>query len=411
MGPNSQNPHHYKGVDKETGVKTKSLVCTPIVVNNRPIGVVEAVNKLGADDFSADDVQMLIVFANFAAIALNNARQYDKCVNIAEAFRVAAARDNWFTGDSPAIKKTWALTAKVAQVNSTVLITGESGSGKEIIASAIHRQSARRLNPFICLNCAALESNLLTSELFGHEKGAYTGADSRRLGRFELARTGTIFLDEIVDAEASVQAKLLRVLENRQFERLGGSEPIRTDARVIAATNTDIEAAVAKGRFRNDLYHRLNVIRIHVPPLRERKSDIPGLFAYFAERFAAEMHVPNLKAGKEVMSILQNYAWPGNVRELKNLVERACVLCQDTELTTRDIDELFPYIKCSAQHTGIKGTQPETLWESERMMIEQALAENNGNQAGAARKLGISRHHLRYRLKKFNIQPNRKSNT
>ncbi len=416
----TKDPYHYRGVDQRMGMSTRSLVAVPLKVGGKLLGVVEAINKKQQAAFTEEDLQLLILFTNFAAIALNNARAFGTCKTEAEAFRVAADRGDIFLGESPAMQKVWHTIRKVAQTHSTVMITGESGSGKEVIAAAIHRQGPRHDRPYICVNCAALETNLLASELFGHEKGAYTGAVARRIGRFELANHGTIFLDEIGDAELSVQARLLRVLETQQFERLGSSESIRTDARVIAATNADLGAAVRAGKFREDLYHRLNVVTLAVPPLRERQGDIPGFLRYFSQWFAAEMKTRPLAFAEDAMDLLTRYPWPGNVRELKNLVERVSVLAEHSEISARDLLELFPSMapagspvaRVAAPATVAAGAAPAalppretggSLWDQEKRAIEQAIVSSGGNQCKAARILGIERHHLRYRIKKFGI--------
>ncbi|MBT3380018.1 MAG: sigma-54-dependent Fis family transcriptional regulator [Lentisphaerae bacterium] len=410
----SKDPRHYSEVDKETGLTTNSLVCAPLKFGSNVIGAVEAINKKRVKTFDETDLQLLIVFSNFAAVAVNNARAFGRCQADARAFQASADRGEVFLGDSPAIARVWRMIGKVARTDSTVLITGESGSGKEVIASAIHQQSGRRDRPYICVNCAALDTNLLTSELFGHEKGAFTGATTRRAGRFELADTGTLFLDEVADMEPSVQARLLRVLETQRFERLGGGETIHTDARVIAATNTELELAVEQGRFRGDLYHRLNVVSIEIPSLRDRPGDIPGFVEFFARSFSREMRCPLLNFSDDATRLLAGYPWPGNVRELRNSIERLCVLTDEEMVTAAELVDLFPSIRRwaeqegqavpSSAHGSSSAAPPESLWEAERQMIEQALLDCNWNQSKAARALAISRHHLRYRIKKYGIR-------
>lgn len=401
-----RDPHHYGGVDKKTGFVTRSLICAPLNVDDKTIGVVEAVNKKGQNRFSQEDLQLLTIFSNYAAVAINNARAFNRSRTDATAFKIAADRAEEYVGQSPAMKKVRDIIGKVARTKSTVLITGESGSGKEVAASAIHKEGPRKDRPFICVNCAALQEDLLASELFGHEKGAFTGAVERRRGRFELAHTGTIFLDEIAAAQPSVQAKLLRVLETQVFERLGGSETVRTDARIIAATNMDLVKAVRAGAFREDLYHRLNVVSIHIPPLRERKNDIAGLFRYFAQFFASEMKIKALEPTNDTLDLLTIYHWPGNVRELKNLVERVTVLSEKNTVTAEDLLNLFPSMRPSEDSAVSRGREigkNPSLWELEKQTIEQGLAANDWNQTRTAHALGITRHHLRYRIKKYGI--------
>jgi transcriptional regulator with GAF, ATPase, and Fis domain len=292
---------------------------------------------------------------------------------------------------------------KVAPTDSTVLITGETGTGKELIARAIHKGSHRAGHAFISVNCAAIPSSLIASELFGHERGAFTGALQRRQGRFELAHSGTIFLDEIGELPAETQLALLRVLQERQFERVGGSRVIPVDVRVIAATNRDLEAAIAAGVFRRDLFYRLNVFPIDVPPLRQRKKDIPMLIEYFVKRHAEKARKKINKIDKTTLELCQSYHWPGNIRELQNIVERSVILCTGD---TFWIDEAW----LSSQNAPSRASShllTENLHNYEKELIEAALAESNGIVAGsngAAVKLGIPRSTLDLKIKQLNIR-------
>jgi formate hydrogenlyase transcriptional activator len=310
-------------------------------------------------------------------------------------------------GTSPALRAVLSRVSKVAPTDSTVLITGETGTGKELIARAVHRRSHRSSRPFVSVNCAAIPRDLIASELFGHEKGAFTGAIQRRLGRFELAEGGTIFLDEFGELPAETQVALLRVLQEREFERVGGTVSIQTNVRVIAATNRNLEAAVEAGTFRSDLFYRLNVFPIEVPPLRERPEDIPVLVAYFVDRYAR-------KAGKSIRSVdnkslelLQSYPWPGNIRELQNVIERSAIVC-DTE--NFFVDEGW----LSRQpHRSEPKSQPELsrkLAAREKEMIESALRESGGRvsgPSGAAVKLGIPGSTLDSKIRALKIDKNR----
>jgi transcriptional regulator with GAF, ATPase, and Fis domain len=284
-----------------------------------------------------------------------------------------------------------------------VLITGETGTGKELIARAIHKGSHRAGHPFISVNCAAIPSSLIASELFGHEKGAFTGALQRRQGRFELAHSGTIFLDEIGELPAETQGALLRVLQEREFERVGGSRVIPVDVRIIAATNRDLEAAIAEGVFRRDLFYRLNVFPIDVPPLRQRTKDIPMLIEYFVKRHAEKARKKISKIDKTTLELCQSYHWPGNIRELQNIVERSVILCTGD---TFWIDEAW-----LSSHNTPRGASSHLLTENlhnyEKELIEAALAESNGIVAGpngAAVKLGIPRSTLDLKIKQLNIR-------
>ena len=306
-------------------------------------------------------------------------------------------------GSSPALKTVLSSIVKVAPTNSTVLITGETGTGKELIARAIHKGSQRATQAFISVNCASIPPSLIASELFGHEKGAFTGALQRHQGRFELAHSGTIFLDEIGELPAETQVALLRVLQERQFERVGGTRVIPTDVRIIAATNRDLSAAIAAGAFRTDLFYRLNVFPIRVPPLRERKGDIPMLVEYFARRYAEKAGKQISKIDKNTLKLCQSYDWPGNIRELQNIVERSVILCAGD---TFWIDEAW----LSSQNTRLpesSGPLTKTLKSYEKELIEAALAESNGKVAGpngAAAKLGIPRSTLDLKIKQLNIE-------
>jgi len=306
-------------------------------------------------------------------------------------------------GASPALKTVLSSIVKVAPTDSTVLITGETGTGKELIARAIHKGSQRAGNAFITVNCAAVPSSLIASELFGHEKGAFTGALQQRRGRFELAHSGTIFLDEIGELPAETQIALLRVLQERQFERVGGSRVISSDVRIIAATNRDLAAAITAGAFRADLFYRLNVFPIHVPPLRNRKEDISMLVEYFVKRYAEKARKQIGKIDKNTLKLCQSYPWPGNIRELQNIVERSVILCTGD---TFWIDEAWLSSQ-DAPRLESSGPLIQTVQNYEKQLIEAALAGSNGKVAGpngAAAKLGMPRSSLELKIKQLNIK-------
>jgi formate hydrogenlyase transcriptional activator len=292
----------------------------------------------------------------------------------------------------------------VAPTDSTVLIYGETGTGKELIARAIHDLSPRRSKPFVKLNCAAIPTGLLESELFGHEKGAFTGAIAQRIGRFEVANGGTIFLDEIGEIPLELQTKLLRVLQEREFERLGSSRTLRTDARLIAATNRDLEAMVGEQKFRSDLFFRLNVFPVHVPPLREREGDIPLLVGHFTQQFSRRMNKVIETIPSTTMEALCRYHWPGNIRELQNVIERAVILSTDSTLNVDVADLKIP--KAGHPKSPIKRALDDVLEQSERQHILKALSLCNWVVAGpngAAVRLGMKRSTLQLRMKKFGI--------
>jgi two-component system NtrC family response regulator len=290
---------------------------------------------------------------------------------------------------------------RAAASRATILIRGESGTGKELLAKAIHYASPRGKGPLVAVNVAALPDTLIESELFGHERGAFTGADRERRGRFELADGGSLFLDEIGDLPKGAQVKLLRVLQEQAFERVGGTRTIRVDVRVIAATNRDLEAMVGSGEFREDLYYRLNVVAIEVPPLRDRREDIPMLVEQFVRRFAAEARSPVTQVSREAMDLLLRHHYPGNVRELENLIHRAVVLARGPVISTSDLPISMTELKSEGRSPAVAFV--DRVAEFERALIVEALAKADGVQTHAARALGMSERHLRYKLKKYGL--------
>lgn len=311
---------------------------------------------------------------------------------------------NNFIGQSETMKKVFSVITQVAPSEATVLITGESGTGKEMIAGALHFNSHRKDGPFVKINCAAITETLLESELFGHERGAFTGAERRREGKFRQANGGTLFLDEVSEMSPAMQVKLLRVLQEKEFCRVGGEEVIRVDVRIIAATNKDLRKEVETGRFREDLYYRLNVVEIHVPPLRDRREDIPLLAQYYLKHFSEKNH-KNIKGfTPQAMDHLVKYHWPGNIRELMNAVERAVILARSNYLT----DELFLFsfrYDSQEEHSVLSPlkTSSFSLVDMERETVLRALEQAGGNKSEAARRLGITRRTLHLKLKKYGL--------
>jgi len=310
-------------------------------------------------------------------------------------------------GQSGKMKEMYELISRVLDNRATVMITGETGTGKELIARAIHYNGPRANGPFIKVNCAAIPEGLLESELLGHEKGSFTGAINKKEGKFEIADGGTIFLDEIGEVPVSIQVKLLRVLQTREFERVGGNQTIKVDVRIIAATNRDLTQAIAEGRFRSDLYYRLNVVPISVPPLRERITDISILTEHFIKKFSEENRRPAMKVTKEAMEAFIKYSWPGNVRELENIIERIVILSKNTTIDLADLPaHLLPkdnqLEQLSVPSVG-KHKMTEVVDYIEHKMIEEALKMTNGQQTQAAEILGINRGSLIYKMKKFNL--------
>lgn len=306
-------------------------------------------------------------------------------------------------GHSAAMQEIFAAIARVAPARATVLLAGESGVGKDLIARAIHYHSPRRDRPFVKINCSAIPENLMESELFGFEKGAFTGAVATKPGRFEQAHTGTVFLDEIGDVPASVQVKLLRVLQEREFERLGSNKTLHIDVRVIAATNQDLRAALEEGSFREDLYYRLNVVPLNIPPLRERKDDIPFLAEHFVKKLTRDSGLQVESITEAAIRKLTQYHWPGNVRELENIIERSLVLCTGTRLEASDI-KLDPSERSRPAAGGSFLPEGMTLEEHEQAIIREALNRTGGNKSRAARLLGLTRNALRYRLSQMGME-------
>ncbi|MGA2192092.1 MAG: sigma-54 dependent transcriptional regulator [Nitrospirota bacterium] len=309
-------------------------------------------------------------------------------------------------GKSPKMEEVYELVSRVAVTNASVLIQGESGTGKELVARSIHYNSRRKGKPLVILNCAALAEGVLESELFGHEKGAFTGAIKRKSGRFELAHEGTLFLDEIGEIPIATQLKLLRVLQEHEFERVGGEKTIKVDVRIIAATNKDLMTAVKEGRFREDLYYRLNVVTINIPPLRERKGDIPDLANFFLSKFLAETGKRIEGIEPAAMEMLVRYDWPGNVRELENIIERAIVLEKGELVTSSSLPLSLRFDEGAGETVRIPegpGTLTDILEELERQLIVKALKEKNGSQTAAAAALGLKRSTFRYKLEKYGL--------
>lgn len=310
-----------------------------------------------------------------------------------------------FISHSPKMEEVLSIASRAADSKATVLITGESGTGKEVLAKSIHYISPRKDKPFIAVNIPALPETLLESELFGHEKGAFTGADKSKKGRFELADMGTIFLDEIGDIPLNLQVKLLRVLQEHQIEKLGSTEIVNIDVRIIAATHQNLDQKIKDGTFREDLYYRLNIVSLHIPPLRERKEDIIPLIDYFVEKYSKENGREKLSLSKEAIDLLLKYNFPGNVRELENVIERAIVLCRGEAITLNDLPNVVKGFKAEKEiPTQEEGTLIEQVEVLEKKLIFDALSKSNGNQSLAGRILGLTERNLRYKMQKYNIK-------
>ena len=389
-----------------TGHGFRSACAVPLICGDRTLGTLNVVSR--REDMTPEEVTLLVQVAGQVAIALDNAAAYKRIeelnARLAEEklYLKDEIRTNYFfeeiVGKSAALRAVLRQVETVAATDSTVLICGETGTGKELIARAIHNLSPRSQNAFVKVNCAAIPTGLLESELFGHEKGAFTGAIAQRIGRFELADRGTIFLDEVGDISLELQPKLLRVLQEREFERLGSTRTVRVDVRLVAATNTDLLRMVEDRQFRADLYYRLNVFPVVVPPLRERQEDIPLLVGYFTQQYAARMGKQIGTIPSEAMDRLLHYPWPGNIRELQNLIERAVILSPGPVLTI-PLEVLRTAARQPSHTSG-------SLEDTERQRILQVLEETNwvlSGPHGAASKLGLKRPTLQFRMKKLGI--------
>jgi DNA-binding NtrC family response regulator len=332
---------------------------------------------------------------------LNSRRIESENVNLREQIEHKFGLEN-IIGESPAMRVVFETVQQVAPSRATVLITGETGTGKELIAKAIHNLSPRKNGPFIAVHAAALPTSLLESELFGHEKGAFTGAVERRIGRFELADGGTLFLDEVGELEPPMQVKLLRVLEERAFERVGGAKTLQVDVRLVAATNKELKKLVSEARFRDDLFYRLSVVTVDLPPLRARREDVPLLVRAFLDEFSRENNKQVRELTPDALNVFLAYDWPGNVRELRNAIEQMVVLARGERLTLRDVPVAIrsgaDLSRINAVRTGM------TVEGAERQLIEQALKETDGNRTKAAQKIGISRRTLHRKLKGYGIE-------
>jgi transcriptional regulator with GAF, ATPase, and Fis domain len=390
-------------VESLVSSQVRSLLCVPLTVFQKVIGCIYLDTTSRTARFDRDHLELVASMAGISAVALENARRliWLEQENLRLATEINLQHN--MVGESAAMKDVYRFLSRAAPTESTVLVNGESGTGKELVARAIHRNSPRAGRPFVAINCAAIPEGLLESELFGYERGAFTGAASQKKGRFELADGGVVFLDEIGELAPSLQGKLLRVLQEREFERLGGSRPIAIDIRLIAATNKDLAAAVKVKAFREDLYYRLNVVSLLVPPLRDRAEDIPMLAEYFVAKFSAKCKVKAKPISLEAMATLVNYDWPGNVRELENAIERALVLGVSETIRPEDLPESV-LEKEPAQ--GVREAKYHTaVTQLKKRLILSALEEAKGNYTEAARNLGVHANYLHRLVRNLNLRP------
>ena len=400
----------FEEVESLRAARLSSLLCAPLVLYGRALGAVYLTTADPSTHFDEGHLQLVTTICGIAAVALNNARHVEQLESECDLLRAEATVEHGMVGESAAVKKVYQFISRVAAADTTVLVRGESGTGKELAARALHQNSPRRERAFVAINCAALTETLLESELFGHERGAFTGALAQKKGKLEVADGGTLFLDEVGEMPHAIQAKLLRVLQEREFERVGGTRTIRVDVRVVAATNRDLEEAVRKGEFRQDLYYRLNVVSFEMPPLRERREDIPLLASYFVSKYAAKFKRKVTGLSTEARECLTGYDWPGNVRELENAVERAVVLGSTDRVLPEDLPETVLDAAPDPASPDAEVAAPVTryhdaLREAKRQLILRALEQSSGSFTEAARLLGVHPNYLHRLIRNLNLRP------
>lgn len=392
--------------------KEVSFICVPIKNENEIVGTLSIHRIYNRHITFSEDARILSIIGSMVAQSVRNRQQLlEEIEHLQDENRLLQTQlkerilPKGIVGNSSKMSEVFDLIEKVAPTNATVLIRGESGVGKELIADALHFGSERKHKPFIKVNCAALPDSLIESELFGHERGAFTGANTIRIGRFEAAEGGTIFLDEIGDLPASTQVKMLRVLQEREFERLGSSKPIKVDVRIICATNRNLEELVEKNEFREDLFYRINVFPLYIPPLRERINDVPALADYFIQKCNKSHNTKIKRISSSAIDMLMVYHWPGNIRELQNCIERACILSTDAVIRSHNLPPTLQTSESSKTKT--KGTLDAILGNVEKQMIQEALLASRGNIAKAAESLGITERIMGIRLKTYSIDSKR----
>ena len=396
------------GARKEIDRSRLAFICVPIKHGDKVVGALSVDTVAGPTSMLEDEMRFLSAVADMLAQSVRARRSDEekrdrlRRENIRLKSQIQETRPANIIGNSRGMREVYTLIAQVADSNTTVLLTGETGTGKELVAAAIHAGSPRREGPFVRVNCGALPDNLLENELFGHEKGSFTGASERHIGKFEQANGGTIFLDEIGEMSPSAQVKLLRILQEKEFERLGGTGTIKVNVRVIAATNQDLETKVHEGGFRADLFYRLNVFPIHLPPLRERGADITLLADYFVQKYAGQLDKEVLRINSPAIEALMAYHWPGNVRELENCIERSVLLCADGVIHAYNLPPTLQMKRRDLEN--VKGGSLEKMVAAyERDIIEEAIKYAKGNQSEAARQLGTTKRVIQYKVQKYNI--------
>jgi transcriptional regulator with GAF, ATPase, and Fis domain len=393
---------HLRDVESLAESEVRSLLCVPLTVFQRVIGCIYLDSTKVANRFQEDHLQLMAAIAGISAVALDNARRTQWLEEENQRLTSEVRQEQSLVGEGARMKEIFQFLARVAPTESTVLIEGESGTGKELAARALHRNSHRGSKPFVAINCAAIPETLLESDLFGHERGAFTGAAVLKKGRLEVADGGVVFLDEIGELAPALQVKLLRVLQEREFERVGGTHSIKVDIRLIAATNRELTEAVRKGQFRQDLYYRLAVVRLTMPPLRERREDIPMLTRHFLQKYAKRSKVKPKPVSREAMSALVHYEWPGNVRELENAIERALVMGSSDAVLLEDLPESLLEQESPAELH--EGKYHASVKELKKQLIADAVEQTHGNYVEAAGILGVHANYLHRLIRNLGLK-------
>ena len=402
LGVDVASSGNLRAVESLVASDVRSLLCVPLSVFQRMIGCIYLDSTNVANRFSEEHLQLMAGVAGISAVALDNARRLQWLEQENQRLMTEIRQDQSLVGEGAKMKEIFQFLARVAPTDSTVLIEGESGTGKELVAKALHRKSPRASKPFVAINCAAIPETLLESDLFGHERGAFTGAATQKKGRLETADGGVVFLDEIGELAPALQVKLLRVLQEREFERVGGTHPIKVNLRLIAATNRDLEDAVRKGVFRQDLYYRLAVVRLTMPPLRDRREDIPMLTRHFVQKYAMRCRTKVKPIAREAMAALVNYEWPGNVRELENAVERALVMGSSDAVLLDDLPESL--LEQSPAEDVAEGKYHANVKDLKKRLILDAVEQTGGNYVEAAGVLGVHPNYLHRLIRNLQLK-------
>jgi Nif-specific regulatory protein len=397
-----QDSRWMREISDSIDYETRSMACVPLKINNSIIGVVQVINKHDRSQFTKADMDVLEEFSSLAALAIGSARSLEQVRQENLDLKKELGEKHQIIGKSLILEKVLEDAQKLSRTKTTALIQGESGTGKELLARLIHRESPRREKPLVVLNCAALPETLLESELFGYEKGAFTGATGRKSGKFEAAHEGTLFLDEIGEMAPGIQAKLLRVLQEGVFYRVGGTTPITVDVRVLSATNKNLKKEVEEGKFREDLYYRLNVVQLNMPPLRDRLEDVPLLADHFLSMFKKETGLSGLVISDDAMEKMSRYNWPGNIRELRNAIERAVVMGNGKTIMPEDLPITASLPKFAGLRVGF--TLDEALNEFKKEFILLNLKHTGGNRSKAAKVMDIQRTYLSRLITRYEIR-------